>query len=338
MSMKVPPSKFDTELVPGAVKAAAKDAGAKTGEMLVLKIGQIHVMPDFNPRVTGTAEYAAGIAELANSMLAEGYYRDKPMAVFVNKSEDGKDVFFLADGHRRHEAVLTAIQTNPDFDPDIPVVVKPKGTSMEDLLVATTKTGAALSPYEVGIIVKRLVNMGKSVPDVASRLGMTEVYANNLLTLHAAPAKVRNAVMTGKISASAAIAELKADPENAAENIAAAVSKAVAEGRGKAKPKDVKAAGEARKKSGEAKTPAAGSGDEKPEAERTKIAYEIVMKDGEKGQTSMPGFKIAQYIASGAWYDLTENEGEFVAKGDVKIAIRMTRKLPKTEDIDTGGL
>ncbi len=338
MAMSVPPSKFDTEVVPGAVKPLAKEIGAKSGEMLIVKYGSLNVLPDFNPRVTGTAEYEQGISDLAHSMLAEGFYRDKPLAVFVQKGDDGADKFYIADGHRRYAAVGEAIAKDSAFDPEIPVIVKPKGTTMEDLLIATMKTGAPLAPYEQGIVLKRLVNMGKTIEESATRLGMTRTYADNLLLLLGAPAKVRNAVMTGKISATAAINELKADPTNAAENIAAAVTKAVAEGRGKAKPKDVKAAGKERKASGEAKTPAPAPADDTAEADKLKVAYVIEMKAGEKGLISMPGFAVAQYMVEGDWYELTGTAGEFMCKTDTKIVLRLSRKAAKQDDVDTGGL
>lgn len=316
MSAAIPPTKFELELVPGAVKAAMKEAGAKGGELWMVPIGAINLIDDFNVRITGTKAYEAGIEELTASIMAEGFYRDKPLTGYVAKSADGTNAIFLTDGHRRIAAVQAAVAQGAEIT-DLPVLVKPPGTSMEDLTVALTKTGQPLTPYETAIVVKRLVGFNLEPAQIATRLGITKRYIDDLLLLIGAPAKVRKMVMDGKVSATEAIKTLRANPATAAEMLGVASAAAASSGKVRATGKDVKAATKA------AKTEAGGEATEVPETERLKLEYTFSAKAG--SVFKLAEIQLFRHVAGGTWFELSEKEGEVQVVQDIKIALKMTR-------------
>lgn len=194
-------------LVAGNVKAAMKLAGASSAEVWNVKPQDIHVIEGFNGRVD-TPEYRAHVATIAASISANGFYRDKPLAGFV-ADKDGKPVVYVTDGHTRLAAVKLAIAGGVVIE-TIPVVTKPRGTTMEDLTVAliTSNSGKSFTPYETGMICKRLIDFGMVEKVIAQRLSLTLPYVNDLLSLVAAPKPIRDMVMSGQVSATTAIKEL----------------------------------------------------------------------------------------------------------------------------------
>ena len=97
----------DTNLVQGNTKAAMKAAGASSRDLWQVNFEMLRIIPGFNTRVKNAA-YFAHVRNIADSIKAEGYYQDKPMAGFVAK-EDGNDVIFVTDGHCRYDAVPAGI-------------------------------------------------------------------------------------------------------------------------------------------------------------------------------------------------------------------------------------
>ena len=221
------------DLVPGSVKAAMKEAGASSADLWMVPYDQIRVIEGFNVRVR-SPEYLSHVEAIKNSITANGFYRDKPLGGYVGKDEDGNNVIYLTDGHTRHEAVGIAIEEGHAIEA-LPVLVKPQGTSQEDLTVAlvTGNSGRPLTPIETAIVCKRLQGFGLDNKAIANRLGFTKKYVDNLFDLLAAPAAVRKLVEQGKVSASLAIEELKKDGKGAAKKLTEAVE--VAEAGGKKK-------------------------------------------------------------------------------------------------------
>jgi ParB family chromosome partitioning protein len=243
----VPPLSFKTELTPAALAATTKTTGAsKQGSSLMVPIDQIKVLPDFNVRVRDTDDYKAGIAELVGLIKANGYYQHKPLAGYAAKEGD-TEVIYLEDGHRRLEAVQ-ALNFELPADQQIkqlPVVVAPQATTMEDMLVnlVVSNTGKDLIPYEKGIVVKRLLNVGMSKADIAARLQYTPRYIDDLLVLVGASAAVRNLMLSGRVSSTQALRELRKDAGKAADVLTAAVKSAEAKGKTRATAKDKAATG-----------------------------------------------------------------------------------------------
>ena len=223
---------FKTELVPGNVKAAMREANASSRDLWYVDIGSIRILPNFNVR-TKNEGYRAHIRGIANSMKQEGWYPDKPAAGYVALEGD-EQVIYITDGHCRYDGAQIAISEGAEIS-KIPVVVSAKGTSMEDLTVALVKSnkGKELDPYETAIVCKRLSRFGWEPKQIAERLDYTEQYVEDLLSLMAAPKDIRDMVEAGEVSASNAIAAIRRYGEKALEHLQAALGRAKAGGAGR---------------------------------------------------------------------------------------------------------
>lgn len=322
MATVIPAADFNVELVPGIAKDALSAAGAKAVASAVhmIPVGALRVIEGFNVRVTGTKDYDAGIAELTNSILSEGFYKDKPLVGYAGKDGD-ESVIYLTDGHRRLEAVKKAIAGGANEIEAVPVIVKPASTNMVDLTVALAKTGTALSPYELSIIVKRLIGYGVDEGNVAQRLGVTKRYVSDLMVLQGAPTKVRNMVMNGQVSATLAIQALREDPAAAEKKLAEAVKVAKSLGLDRATNKHVNT------------PPPAGDGENADPAERAahknpkpgkagKFKLAIKGKAGDK--LKMTEISLFAGVQKGAWYTLSEDGKTVVLTQAINLKITGT--------------
>ena len=116
--------------------------------------------------------------------------------------ENGQSVIYITDGHTRREAALLARSEGAELGL-IPVVVHAKGTAMEDLNVALVRSnsGRPLTPYEIGIVCKRLMKFNMDEETIARRIGVSPRYVSSLLTLMAAPHGIRKMVEDELVSA-----------------------------------------------------------------------------------------------------------------------------------------
>jgi ParB-like chromosome segregation protein Spo0J len=204
-------------LTSGNVKAAMKEAGAVSADLWQVAPDRLRVLPGFNVRVQNDA-YNERVRWIANSIKENGYYKDKPLSGYVAREEDG-EVIYITGGHRRLEAVGVAILEGANV-PVVPVIISPKGTSVEDLNVALImgNDGDPLTLYECAVVCKRLARFGWSSADIAKRVGYVSAqYVDGLLDLVAAPLGVRSMVIEGKVSPTYAIEVLKAHGPKAAE-------------------------------------------------------------------------------------------------------------------------
>ena len=222
----------------GAVKKATQ--GLTSGDLWNVPRDRIHVVPGFNVREE-TPAYKARVKAIADSIEANGYMRDKPIAGFVGQDDDENDVIFCTDGHTRLAAIDLLLEKGVEVG-FIPVVTKPRGTSMEDLTIGlyVSNTGEKLTPFEVGTVCKRLVGYGMEPKDIAHRLGITKVYVDQLLDLVAAPKAVRDLVSQGKVSATLASQTLKKHGKAAGKVLAEGVKQAEAKGKSRVTAKHVK--------------------------------------------------------------------------------------------------
>lgn len=228
------------DLVPGPVKKTMKEVGATSGDLWMVPRGDIRVLDGFNIRSRNT-DHEAHIKALAASIKANGFMRDKPLAGYV--SADG---IVLTDGHCRLEAVDALIAAGEDAFP-LPMVVKPTGTSAEDLTVAlvTSNSGKPLSPLEVATVAQRLRTFGWDDKTIASRLGRTVSSVRDLAVLSGAPAAIRKMVETGKVGASLAVATIREEGTGALAALKDGLTQAETNGKTKATAKTVRAAKEA---------------------------------------------------------------------------------------------
>lgn len=216
---------FDANLTAGNVKAAMRDTGAVSADLWQVAPDRLHVIDGFNIRVKNDA-YAARVRWIADSIKANGYYKDKPLSGFVAK-KDGVDVIYITGGHRRYEAVNLAISEGADI-PNVPIVIKPRGTNMEDLTVdlIVGNEGEPVTTYEQAIGCKRLAGFGWESKEIARRIGYASAqYVDGLLSLAGAPLGLRKMVIEQVVSATTAIEAIKKHGEKATEVLAAALAK-----------------------------------------------------------------------------------------------------------------
>jgi ParB family transcriptional regulator, chromosome partitioning protein len=191
----------------GSIKGAMKE-GAGKSDLWFVPRDQIKVVPGFNVR-DKDAEYIAAVREYADSMKANGFYRNKALAGYV-AVENGENVIYVTDGHTRLDAVDLANAEGAEIH-KIPMIISPAGTNAEDLTVAlvTSNSGRNLRPHEIAKVVKRLIGYNMSTEEIAKRLAFTKVYVESLLKLLEAPHGVREMVKEGKVSATLAIETYK---------------------------------------------------------------------------------------------------------------------------------
>lgn len=228
--LNLPKAKFAHEVATGATDPAMKAAGAKAaGKVHMVPVEKIKVIPGFNVRVE-SPDYIQHRDNLVASITANGYDPTKPIAGYVGKDGD----IFVTDGHTRLDAVTIVNQGDGDEIEAIPVVVHPKEVSLTDLTVAlhTANNGRPLTPFELGIVVKRLLAEDGAVKkDIAARLGVTTRYLDDVLLLAGADKAIKQHVAAGEVSSTMAIQLLRKDADTAAEKIAEAVKKAAGTGK-----------------------------------------------------------------------------------------------------------
>lgn len=221
---------FSTELVAAKPKALANRlSGLNAGSQLVL-IDDIVVLEDFNIRIKNEG-YFAHIESLAQSIESEGFYLDKPLAGY-GAEIDGRPVVVLVDGHCRFAAVKLAIARGSEID-SVPLVLKDKATSMEDLFVAMSRSSDSrkLSPLELAIICKRLLKFNWGTDKIAQKIGKTEAYVNQLLTLAGSPKAIRDMVESGETTAALAVDVVNTHGADATNVMQGALAEAKAQGK-----------------------------------------------------------------------------------------------------------
>jgi ParB/RepB/Spo0J family partition protein len=310
----VPSKDFETVLVPGAIKAAQDASGATKTDLFMVPPASIHVIEGFNLRVTGTDEYDGKIAELTQSIIENGFFRDKPLSVIVQKDDDGASYYALTDGHRRLAATLAAVAAGAEIE-TVPCVVVRTGTSLEDATVAMMLNGEALTPYEKAIGVNRLLKSGMDEGQIAKKLGVTKTYVTDLALILAMPAKLRTLVASGKVAAGVAVRAFRDDPKTAVDRVTEGVETAAKRGKNKAAPRDVK----------KSERPAgATKPGRKPNPLRTEIDF--AAEQGEHVELAL--FEGFRNIGGGAWWTLSETEGFATIVQDVKIKVLCVLKEP----------
>ena len=276
--LEIPSAEFTPELVSGSVKTAMRDASAKSADLWKVAPGKLRVIEGFNGRIR-TPAYEEHLQRIKQSIIENGYYPDKPLAGYIAKEGD-ENVIYVTEGHTRFEAVREAVAEGHEIE-SIPVVVKPAGTSVEDLTVAlvTSNEGRPFTTYEKSLMIKRLIGMGMDEDTIAKRLMMTKKQVENLLVLAGAPKQIRDWVIAEKISATFAIDELQKHGAKAVERLKKAIETAAGKGKKKASAKHVDdKPAKAKKDKAKAETQADDIGDDAPDNSKS-IDAEAVFAD-----------------------------------------------------------
>lgn len=230
---------YDKELTPGSgAKAVMKEVGASSRDLYQVPIDKLRVEPGLNPRVQDRA-YLEGIEVLAEDILNNGFYQDKPLSGYIAKS-DGADVIVVIDGHRRFAAAKRAAAKGAQLEA-LPVVLKDKSIGMAGLTLALlhSNEGQPFTVYEKAVIAKRLKSYGWENGRIAAEMRCTPAFVGQLLDLAGAPQAIQTMVQAGVLSATEAQKLVKEHGEDAVEVATEAASRAKAEGRTRVTAKDI---------------------------------------------------------------------------------------------------
>ena len=223
---------FSTEIVMANPKTLHTSIAMTKAQMWDVSVDTLRVLPDFNIRIKDE-KYYAHIRSLADSIKTNGFYKEKPLSG-IGSMDGKKPVIYIADGHCRLEACRLAISEGAPIL-SIPVVINDRSVSMEDLTVALVRSGDGkrLSPMEISIACKRLANYGWKVPMIAEKIGISQEYVHQLLTLAGAPKSIRDMVQLGEVTAAVALGALRSHGAEASKVMSEALDDAKASGKNK---------------------------------------------------------------------------------------------------------
>lgn len=197
----------EIELTAGNVKAAMRDADAKSADLWMVPVAGLRLVPGLNIRSINPAH----VASLKQGIKTNGYNRGEALKGFVSKEANGDHVINVWDGQHRLTAVRELIEEGVPIE-FLPVIVSPAGTSMVDVTVGMTKTASdklALAPQDWATSCKRLIGYGCDVDEIAEKLGKTKAQIADYLVLAGASRRVLTMVEEKKISGTNAIRLLK---------------------------------------------------------------------------------------------------------------------------------
>jgi ParB family chromosome partitioning protein len=221
----------EIELTPGNVKAAMREADAKSADLWMVPVASLRLVAGLNIRPIN----AAHVAGLKEAIKANGYNRGEALKGFVSKEGNEEHVINVWDGQHRLTAVRELISEGEPIE-FLPVIVSPAGTSMVDVTVGMTMTAdqqLALAPQDWATSCKRLIGYGCDVDEIARRLGKTKAQIANWLVLAGASRQVLAMVEQKKVSGTNAIRLLKKHGAGTAEVLEKKFE--VAQSRGKKK-------------------------------------------------------------------------------------------------------
>lgn len=233
--VKLPEADYLSVLEPGGIKKI-KTENRRSDSTYLVRPQDLHVDPKYNVRVR-TPSYEAYIRELADDMLQNGYDPGQPVTAKVAKV-NGDDVLVIRAGNTRREAALLAIEEGAEFK-TIPVIIRPKTDNQVDETIdlAKSNSGRPLTPYELSIVVKRLMNMELSEADICRQLKLTPSYVNGLVLLAGAPRKIAMMVIEDKVAAAVAVDLMrKHGYAKAEEMLDKAIAKAASAGKTRVTP------------------------------------------------------------------------------------------------------
>ena len=218
--------------------ASARDIAVKRGETVnYYRPDQFVIRSDLNARDMSTPDNVAHVEWLANEMRLKGF-----TSVLRCMMWEGELV--LTEGHCRTTAAKLAISREwLPTDTLLPALTEPKGTSLLDLYsrqVSGNGTSKELNVEETIANVKRIMTIGKTVPEIAKLIGKSTEYINKLLDFQSAPTEVHKMVAEGRVTLATAAATIK--KKGGTEGVQAlydGLKKAQSEGRSKVQARDV---------------------------------------------------------------------------------------------------
>ncbi|MBP53622.1 MAG: hypothetical protein CMG88_03560 [Marinobacter sp.] len=257
-------------------------------------LDKLAVLPGFNTRVKD-AEYQERVVGISESIVANGFFNDKPFAVTMLPDDE---TVYIYDGEHRFDAAKQAILDGAEFPDGLPVAWAKDGATVRDLTIhlAHGNAGERLNMVELAAVVRRMQGLGMEKPEIAEALGRTTRHIDNLFVLAESNQTVKKAVAAGQIAGAEAVKLVrKHGSKDAATEITARIKKAAEQGKAKATPKTQKPAG----------------------PKMRTVTIEHVFKKGEKMGDSLKSL-------AGSIRELIQISGADVLEEDGTAAIRLT--------------
>ncbi|ELQ8317558.1 TPA: hypothetical protein L6A34_31285 [Pseudomonas aeruginosa] len=211
-----------------------KGAGGSS-DLWKVPVSELKVLEGFNVRLPGPA-LDEHIEFLTDSILEEGFFQHRPLAALVLEV-DGELGLYVFDGHCRLTSTIRAIAKGAEIDL-VPVVVQDgRNVNLDDLYVQMHRLnkGKELTPFEIGLLCKRLSKYGHPDSVIATRMGIKPSYVDSLLRLVNAPKPLVDAVLSDEISPTEAIQMIRTYGNGAVvEELEARRARALAELKNKA--------------------------------------------------------------------------------------------------------
>lgn len=223
---------------PAKKQGGIKDIALGRSDLFHLAPTDLHVKEGWNQREE-SPELDEHIDTLAQSISQIGV--KNPLTVYW---EGGRA--FISDGHCRFRAIRRAIDVYGAPLEKVPVITEDRYSSEADRILSmlVRNSGRPLTPFEQSKVMKRLLSLGWEEKDIAEKCGVTTRRVQQLLSLQAAPEEVKAMVRAGDVSASLAIdAVASAAPQEAVQNLQAAIENAKAAGKRRATPQHMPNAG-----------------------------------------------------------------------------------------------
>lgn len=231
-AIDLPADKFDTDMT-----FVTPDSAPSR-----VPLDKLAVLPGFNTRVKD-AEYQERVVGIAESIVANGFFNDKPFAVVMLPDDE---TVYIYDGEHRFDAAKQAILDGAEFPDGLPVAWAKDGATVRDLTIhlAHGNAGERLNMVELAAVVRRMQGLGMEKAEIAEALGRTTRHVDNLFVLAGTNQTVKKAVAEGKIAGAEAVKLVrKHGGKDAATEITARIKKAAEQGKAKATPKTQKPAG-----------------------------------------------------------------------------------------------
>ena len=190
-----------------SARGSLKELAVKRGNLLFFKPEQIHIVDGWNCRIYDTPEAIESDRELKESIRENGVL--EPLTVY---QKDGK--ICLSNGHRRLRQVRELIAEGVEIE-SVAVIVEGRGTDEADHILSqiTRNSGRPLTPYEQGLVFKKLIGFGWDEAQIAKKTGFSRTHVTNMLNLHEAPVEVQAMVKSGQVSASLASKVVRESPD-----------------------------------------------------------------------------------------------------------------------------
>jgi ParB-like chromosome segregation protein Spo0J len=289
-----------------------RDMGERGPALIYFPPDRLEVKAGLNARDFTRPEIKAHVAAIAASIIANGFYIDKPIAIFRHKEKiDNAEIVhaYIADGECRWRAAMLAVETLKEqgkaLDAErlkVACVQLPSHMNDVDLILHRnlSNTGERFTPLEEGKNVQHALQCGAKLSEIAAKLGKTEAYLKDILeNLVGAPQAVQNMVSEGEVSATLAAETVREEGKEAAAEILKAAA-AVAKEQAVKKGKDPKKAKATKKHVRQVKPPTPRARKEGPEK---KPDYLVVAYAGVQGEYKVTFGEKIVIMTWAQWHD-----------------------------------